>query len=47
MNFYDYPLDYLDTFSDSVKKVTAKEIQSAFQSRVDINQFSTIIVGIE
>lgn len=47
MAFYDYPVDYLDTFSVSVNKVTTKQIKKAFQSRVDINQFSTIIVGIE
>ena len=47
MAFYDYPVDYLDTFSVSVNKVTTKQVKKAFQSRVDINQFSTIIVGIE
>jgi len=47
MAFYDYPIDYLDTFSTSVDKVTVKQIQKAFESRVDIDNFSTIIVGIE
>ena len=47
MAFYDYPIDYLDTFSSLVDRVTVKQIQKAFESRVDIDNFSTIIVGVE
>ena len=47
MAFYKYPLDYLDTFTKKIDKITAEEIKSAFQRRVDMNKFSTVIVGSE
>ena len=47
MAFYNYPLDYLDTFADQVNAVTVQKIKAAFQKRVDMNKFSTVIVGIE
>ena len=31
MAFYDYPLDYLDTFSDKVNAVTVEQIKNAFK----------------
>ena len=47
MAFYKYPLDYLDTFTKKIDKISAKEIKSAFQRRVDMSKFSTVIVGGE
>jgi zinc protease len=47
MAFYKYPLDYLETFTDKIDKITAEEIKSAFQRRVDMSKFSTVIVGGE
>jgi zinc protease len=47
MAFYKYPLDYLETFTNKIDKITAEEIKSAFQRRVDMNKFSTVIVGSE
>ena len=47
MAFYKYPLDYLETFTDKINKITAEEIKSAFQRRVDMSKFSTVIVGSE
>ena len=47
MAFYKYPLDYLETFTKKIDKITAKEIKSAFQRRVDMSKFSTVIVGSE
>jgi len=47
MAFYNYPLDYLDTFANQVNDVTIEKIKLAFQKRVDMNKFSTVIVGIE
>ena len=47
MAFYKYPLDYLETFTDKIDKITAEEIKSAFQRRVDMSKFSTVIVGSE
>ncbi len=45
MAFYDYPLDYLETFSDKVNAVTREDIMEAFQRRVKMDEFSYVIVG--
>ena len=45
MGFYDYPLDYLDTFVDKVNAVTAEEIQDAFRRRVNPDAFLVVTVG--
>jgi zinc protease len=47
MAFYDYPLDYLDTFSDKVNAVTVNQIKDAYKKRMNIDDFTTVIVGIE
>ena len=47
MAFYKYPLDYLETFTRKIDKITAEEIKSAFQRRVDMTKFSTVIIGSE
>ena len=47
MAFYKYPIDYLETFINRIDKITAEEIKAAFQSRVDMSKFSTVIVGSE
>lgn len=47
MAFYDYPLDYLDTFVDKVDAVTAEQIQDAFQRRIQPSQFTLVTVGGE
>ena len=45
MAFYNYPLDYLETFSDKVNSVTTEQIKDAFQRRVILEEFTTVIVG--
>jgi len=47
MAFYKYPIDYLETFTNNIDNITAEEIKSAFQRRVDMSKFSTVIVGSE
>ena len=47
MAFYDYPIDYLATFSDNVNAVTVNQIREAYKKRVNIDDFTTVIVGIE
>ena len=42
-----YYLDYLETFTNRIDKITAEEIKSAFQRRVDMSKFSSVIVGSE
>lgn len=45
IGFYDLPLDYLDTFTDKVEEVTAADIVDAFQRRLDLKRFQTVLVG--
>ena len=45
MAFYDLPLDYLETFSDKVKAVSASAIRDAFSRRLRPDEFKTIMVG--
>lgn len=45
IGFYGLPLDYLDTWSANVEKLTLDDIGSAMKRRVRPEQFSTVIVG--
>ena len=45
MGFYDYPLDYLDTFVARINAVTAEDIQKAFRKRVKPDDFLVVTVG--
>lgn len=45
MGFYRLPLDYLDLFVDRVNAVTREQIQDAFQRRLSLDRFVTIVVG--
>jgi len=47
MAFYNYPLDYLKTYTDKVNAVTVNQITAAFKKRVELNKFSTVIVGVD
>jgi zinc protease len=43
--FYGLPLDYLDAFPRRVEAVTAAEIHSAFQRRIDPGRMLTVVLG--
>lgn len=45
IGFYGLPLDYLDTFVQRVKTVTAPRIRDALQRRVQPEKMVTVIVG--
>lgn len=45
IGFYKLPLDYLDTWSANIAKVSVGEIKAAFNRKVQINRLSTVIVG--
>jgi zinc protease len=47
IGFYKLPLDYLDTWSANVAKVTAAEIRAAFQRKLALDKMATVIVGNE
>ncbi len=45
IGFYGLPLDYLDTFTDTVNKITREEVIDAFKRRVHPDKMLTVIVG--
>ena len=45
LGFYDMPLDFLETYVDRINAVTAEQIKEAFNQRVKMDEFSTIVVG--
>ncbi len=47
IGFYDLPLDYLETFNDTVSAVTREQIMDAYRRRVHPAEMVTVIVGGE
>lgn len=45
IGFYNLPLDYLDTWTAKVAKVTAAEVKAAFNRKLAPDRLSTVIVG--
>ncbi len=45
IGFYRLPLTYLDDFPTNVERVTAEQVKSAFQRRIDPNRMATVVVG--
>jgi zinc protease len=43
--WYDLPLDYLDTWTKQVEKVTAAEIKAAFARKLQPDRMVTVVVG--
>ena len=47
IGFYGLPLDYLDTFANTVNKISREDVMDAFKRRVHPDKMLTIIVGGE
>ncbi len=47
IGFYQLPLTYLDDFNQEVNKVTAAQIKEAFNRRLQLNHFVSVIVGAQ
>lgn len=47
IGFYKLPLDYLDTWTANVEKVTINDIKAAFNRKISLDKMSTVIVGNE
>lgn len=45
IGFYNLPLDYLDTWTANVKKVSIADVKAAFQRKLALDKMSTVIVG--
>ncbi|WP_206668765.1 M16 family metallopeptidase [Lacisediminimonas profundi] len=45
IGFYEMPLDYLDTWTANIEKVTVADIRAAFRRKLGSSPLSTVIVG--
>jgi zinc protease len=45
IGFYNLPLDYLDTWTAKVAKVSATDIKAAFQRKISPDGLATVVVG--
>ena len=45
IGYYGMPLDYLDTWTDKVAKVSVAEIRAAFNSKLAIDKLITVVVA--
>jgi zinc protease len=47
IGYYGLPLDYLDTWTDKVAKVSATDVLRAFNRQLDMGRMTTVVVGAE
>lgn len=47
IGFHGLPLDYLDTWTDKVARVSAADIRAAFRRKLAMDRMVTVIVGAE
>lgn len=47
IGYYQLPLDYLDTWTDKVAKVTLADVRAAFRRKLAMDKMVTVIVGSE
>lgn len=45
IGYYRLPLNYLDTWTDNVNRVTVNDVQKAFQQKVMEHELLTVVVG--
>jgi zinc protease len=45
IGFYRLPLDYLDTWTSNVAKVSAADVKAAFNRKLVLDKMSTVVVG--
>jgi len=45
IGYYGLPLDYLDTWTANIGKVTLAQIRAAFKRKITLDQLSTVVVG--
>lgn len=45
IGYYRLPLNYLDTWTTNVSKVTAAQVRDAFNRKIALDRLSTIVVG--
>lgn len=45
IGYYQLPLDYLDTWTASIRKVSIAQVRDAFKRKIALDQLSTVVVG--
>jgi zinc protease len=45
IGFYDLPLDYLSSFTDKIKDISAEDIQKAYERLIDMDKLIILTVG--
>ncbi len=45
IGYYNLPLDYLDTWTANIAKVSAADIKAAFNRKVVTDRLATVVVG--
>jgi zinc protease len=45
IGFYDLPLDFLSSFTDKIKDISAQDVQNAFKRLIDTDKLITLSVG--
>jgi zinc protease len=45
IGYYQMPLDYLDTWTAQVAKLTLADIRSAFNRKLAMDKMVTVVVG--
>lgn len=47
IGFYNLPLDYLNTWTANVAKVSVADIRAAFSRKIALDKLATVIVGVD
>lgn len=47
IGFYDLPSDYLDTYTENVRKLSTEDIRQAWQRRIKTDDLNVVIVGAD
>jgi zinc protease len=45
IGFYDLPLDFLSSFTDKIKDISAQDVQNSFKRLIDTDKLITLSVG--
>ncbi|MDQ9169018.1 pitrilysin family protein [Oxalobacteraceae bacterium R-40] len=47
IGYYNLPLNYLDTWTANVAKVTVSDVKAAFKRKLALERFNTVVVGAQ
>jgi zinc protease len=47
IGYYNLPLNYLDTWTDNIAKISVSDVKAAFKRKLTLEQFNTVVVGAQ